>query len=224
VHEDQVVVTSLTLELITQLVDAAREGDIAKLKEIIRDGFSDSYVLNNSFLKVPSHTVSFRHACLAARLCDSTPSTQDLDVIDDEDITVVDLEAAAEAYRLIIELVCVPSLPDRVRVITQRAFFLIASFVLRVHEQERAPLLHTLENATELVVSRLSLRKQSITCTKELRQVMILLEVSFPVRPLTPCVLALETCWNVSSHTHTPDLEFRILWCCMANPTEGSRL
>lgn len=44
--------TSLSLELIKQLVEAAKEGDIGKLKEIVRDGFSDSYVLNNSFLKV----------------------------------------------------------------------------------------------------------------------------------------------------------------------------
>lgn len=119
-HEDEIVVTSLSLELIKQLVEAAKEGDIGKLKEIIRDGFSDSYVLNNSFLKK-------------------------LELTDDEDISVVDLEAAAEAYRLIIAL-------------------------------ERAPILHTLENATELVVSRLALRKQSIACPKDLRQVMILLE------------------------------------------------
>jgi hypothetical protein len=49
--------------------------------------------------------------------------------------------------------------------------------------QERAPILHTLENATELVVSRLALRKQSIACPKDLRQVMILLEVRIALLP-----------------------------------------
>jgi hypothetical protein len=52
--------------------------------------------------------------------------------------------------------------------------------------QERAPILHTLENATELVVSRLALRKQSIACPKDLRQVMILLEVRIALLPFRP--------------------------------------
>jgi hypothetical protein len=50
--------------------------------------------------------------------------------------------------------------------------------------QERAPILHTLENATELVASRLALRKQSITCAKDMRQIMILLEVLFALLSL----------------------------------------
>jgi hypothetical protein len=58
-------VTSLSLELVRQLVEAAKEGDIGKLKEIVRDGFSDSYVLNNSFLKV--HEAHFMSVACTGR-------------------------------------------------------------------------------------------------------------------------------------------------------------
>jgi len=132
---DQIVVTGLSLGLIKQLVEEAREGRTDRLKEIIRDGFSDPYVLNSSFLKR-------------------------LDTATEEDITVVDLQAARITYRLILNL-------------------------------ERAPLLHTLENATDLVVSRLTLKKQPITSAKDMRQIMILFE--------NPLVLYGEKYGSVSS-------------------------
>lgn len=94
---------------------------------------------------------------------------------------VIDLAAASAAYKAILDLV--------------------SSFVLSLANllffQQRASLLHTLENATELVVSRLLHKKNAIASPRDLRQVMILLEV-------TPLIFFWDSCIHRS-------LLFRIL-------------
>ncbi len=54
---------------------------------------------------------------------------------------------------------------------------LLFILILICYTQDRAPILHTLENATDLLTSRLVHKKNLISVPSDLRQVMILLEV-----------------------------------------------
>jgi len=106
---DQIVVTGLSLGLIKQLVEEAREGRTDRLKEIIRDGFSDPYVLNSSFLKVTRRDSKRRSIRIDSQSVFGSlffDDTKRLDTATEEDITVVDLQAARITYRLILNLVC----------------------------------------------------------------------------------------------------------------------